>query len=110
MANTFKRYTSRDVGTSLTAVGSYTVSSGTQVTVIGVTVANTTSSSVQVDVTHYDGSNDTYIVQDAPVPVGSSLVVVGGDQKLVLEPNDQVRVNSNASSSVDVVMSVLEIT
>jgi len=110
MANTFKRFTQRSVGTSLTQVGSYTVSSGTQVTVIGVTVANTTSSSIQADVTHYDGSNDTYVVKSAPIPVGSSLVVVGGEQKVVLEPGDSIRVASNASSSCDVVVSLLEIT
>lgn len=110
MANTFKRFTQRDVGTSLTQVGSYTVASGTQVTVIGVTVANTSSGSIQADVTHYDGSNDTYVVKSAPIPVGSSLVVVGGEQKVVLEPGDSIRVSSNASSSCDVVVSLLEIT
>jgi len=47
--------------------------------------------------------------KDAPIPVGSSLVVVGGDQKLVLNNADHVMITSSAASSVDVVTSYLEI-
>lgn len=110
MANTFTRKLSRGVGTSLTAVGSYTVGASTDVTVIGLTVANTTASQVLVDATLNDGSNDTYIVKNAPVPAGSSLVIIGGDQKVVLTTNDSIKVKSDTASSVDAVMSILEIT
>jgi hypothetical protein len=110
MANTFTRKLSRSIGTSLTAVGSYTVGSSTDVTVIGLTVANRTASQVLVDATLNDGSNDTYIVKDAPVPAGSSLVIVGGDQKVVLTTNDSIKVKSDTASSVDAIMSILEIT
>jgi hypothetical protein len=51
-----------------------------------------------------------FIIKDAPVPVGSSLVVVGGDQKVVLEPGDTVKVTSNTALSADAIVSVLEIT
>ena len=57
-----------------------------------------------------DGSNDTHLIKDAPVPSGGSIVIVGGDQKVVLETADSVKVSSNTASSVDVVMSILEIT
>jgi hypothetical protein len=110
MANTFTRKLSRSIGTSLTAVGSYTVGASTDVTVIGLTVANRTASQVLVDATLNDGSNDTYIVKDAPVPAGSSLVIVGGDQKVVLTTNDSIKVKSDTASSVDAIMSILEIT
>ena len=82
MANTFKRKLSRSIGTSLTAVGSYTVASSTQVTVIGLVVSNTTASQVLVDATVNDGSNDTYLIKQAPVPSGGSIVIIGGDQKV----------------------------
>jgi hypothetical protein len=110
MANTFTRKLSRSIGTSLTAVGSYTVAASTDVTVIGLTVANTTASQVLVDATLNDGSNDTYIVKNAPVPAGSSLVIIGGDQKVVLTTNDSIKVKSDTATSVDAVMSILEIT
>jgi len=110
MANTFKRKLSRSIGTSLTAVGSYTVASSTQVTVIGLAVSNTTASQVLVDATVNDGTNDTYLIKEAPVPAGGSLVIIGGDQKVVLETLDSIKVKSDTASSVDVVMSILEIT
>ena len=110
MANSFKRKLSRSIGTSLTAVGSYTVGAATEVTVIGLAVANTSASQVLVDATLNDGSNDTYLIKEAPVPSGGSIVIVGGDQKVVLEVGDSIKVKSTAASSVDVVMSILEIT
>jgi hypothetical protein len=110
MANTFKRKLQRSVGTSLTTVGSYTVASSTQTTLIGLTVANKHANTVVVDVTLNDSSNDNYIVKNAPVPAGGSLVVVGGDQKVVLETGDSVKVKSSEATSVDVIMSLLEIT
>ena len=109
MANTFKRKVSQGIGTSATAIGSYTVGSGTQTTVIGLTCANVTTTAVTVDVILNDGSTNTYIVKGATVPSGGSLVVVGGDQKVVMEPNDSVTVTASASASVDAIMSILEI-
>lgn len=110
MANTFKRKLSRSIGTSLTAVGSYTVASSTQVTVIGLVVSNTTASQILVDATVNDGANDTYLIKEAPVPSGGAIVIIGGDQKVVLETNDSIKVKSDTASSADVVMSILEIT
>ena len=110
MANTFKRKLSRAIGTSSTAVGSYTIPSSTSTTVIGLTVSNVTATQVLISATVNDGSNDTHLIKDAPVPSGSSIVIVGGDQKVVLETADSVKVVSSAASSVDVVMSILEIT
>lgn len=109
MANTFKNYTSRDIGTSAVTVGSYTVGASTQTTLIGLTVANTTSGAIEVDVMLNDGTNDTYIVKGAPIPIGGALVAVGGDQKVVLETNDSIKVVSDTATSADVVMSILEI-
>ena len=110
MANAFTRKVSRDIGTALTAVGSYTVGASTQTTVIGLTVANTSASTVNIDVTLNDGVNDTYLVKDAPVPVGGALVPIGGNQKVVLITGDSIKVNSSSASSVDAVLSILEIT
>ena len=56
-----------------------------------------------------DGDN-IYLIKSAPVPVGSTLVVVGGEQKVVLNASDVLKVTSNISSSADVALSILEIT
>jgi len=110
MANTFKNKLERQIGTSLTAIESYTVPASTETTVIGLTVSNTTAGTIEVDVTVNDATNDYYVVKTAPVPSGGSLVVVGGDQKLVLTTGDSVKVKSDTATSADVVMSILEIT
>jgi len=110
MANAFKNKTQRQIGTSLTAIESYTVGGSTETTVIGLTIANTTTSVIEVDATLNDGSNDFYIVKNAPVPAGGTLVAVGGDQKVVMMPGDSIKVKSDTATSADVIMSILEIT
>ena len=52
----------------------------------------------------------THIIKDGPIPTGGSLVILGGDQKVVLMTGDKVIVTSNTASSCDVIMSFLEIT
>ena len=125
MANTFIRKTSKGVGTSyfqvgansagVSQTGAYTVTgSGTVATVIGLSVSNVTSSSVDIDValsaTMANTTNDVSICKTVPLPAGSTIVLVGGDQKLVLIQNDLIKVKSSTASSLDVVMSMLEIT
>jgi hypothetical protein len=107
MANTFKNYFSKNVGTSAATV--FTGPSATQSTVIGLTVSNTTTSAITADVYITSGGVDYYIVKNASVPVGASLVAVGGDQKVVVESSDVVKVVSSAATSADVILSVLEI-
>lgn len=109
MANTFKRKLSRGVGTTADEVGAYTVGAGVTTVVIGLTVTNTSGSAISANVFLNDGIANTNIVSNAPISSGSSLVVVGGDQKVVLETGDSIYVQSSAASSIDVVMSIMEI-
>lgn len=109
MANTFSRKISRNIGASLTTVGSYTVGGGVQTTVIGLSIANTSASPVTVNVTVNDGSNDAYLVKGAGIGVGQALIPIGGDEKVVLIAGDSIKVQSSAATSLDVVMSILEI-
>ena len=109
MANAFKNRTLRAVGTSPVDVGAVGAGS-TETTLIGMTLANITSGVISVTATLHDGTNTTHIVKDAPIPTGGSLILLGGDQKVVLMTGDKVIVTSNTASSVDVIMSFLEIT
>jgi len=108
MANLFKNSVTAGVGTVATDV--YTTPSSTTTTVIGLSVANTTTSAITVVATMTDTSTSTTVnlVKNASVPAGSALVIIGGDQKVVLETTDKISVTSSASSSADVVVSVLE--
>ena len=109
MANTFKNSAVAATGASEVTV--YTTPSSTTTTVIGLTCANiTTTSPIKVSIRVYDSSATAYyyIVKDAEVYTGGSLVAVGGDQKLVLETGDLIRVVSDTASSVDTIVSVME--
>jgi len=109
MANTFKNAAAAATGTSEVSV--YTVGSNTTSTVIGLTCANVTSTSpIKVSIRFYDssGSANYYIVKNAEIFAGGALVAVGGDQKLVLETGDIIKVVSDTSSSIDTIISVLE--
>ena len=120
MANDFKRFTVPSVNTSVGASASsvYTVPAGAGSTalesiVIGITLANKTSSGVTASVflDNNDGSNDVYIVKDASIPTGSSLEVMSGN-KIVLQNNgttgDVLRVSSGTATAIDTTISVLE--
>lgn len=107
MANTFKSNLTKNVGTSASSV--YTTPSSTQTTLIGLSMGNTTSSPITIDAYITRSSVDYYIVKGATVPVGGSLVAVGGDMKVVLQAADVLKVISSAASSADVVCSLLEI-
>jgi len=108
MPNTFKNSFSKNVGTS--AVTVYTCPSATQTTLIGLSVANTSTSPITCDAFITSSATDFFLVKGATVPVGSSLVIAGGDQKTVLEAADALKVLTSAASSADVVVSYLEIT
>ena len=109
MPNTFKVKTKKNIGTADSAV--YTCPSATQTTIIGMNLANTTTGSVLANVTLLNNDGDScFVVKNAPIPNGGSLVAVGGDQKLVMEANDIIKVSSDTATSVDVSLSILEIT
>jgi hypothetical protein len=109
MANVFKNSIKGPAGTGGLLV--YTTPGSTATTVIGVNVANIVAQSIYVDVQITDSSAAVtkYLVKGAIIPQGSSVVLVGGEQKVVLESGDSIRVTSNVDSSADVVVSVLEI-
>ena len=109
MSNTFKVKTKKDIGTADSAI--YTCPGGTATTIIGLNLANTTCSAVTSDITLLNNDGDScFVVKAAPVPVGGSLIAVGGDQKIVMEASDVMKVKSSAASSIDVTLSILEIT
>ena len=108
MANTFTSYANKDVGTSAATV--VTVAGGTQTTVVGMSVANTSASPITASAYFTRSAVDYYLIKNATVPVGSSLVLVGGDQKVVLVASDVLKVVTSAAASADVVTSVLNIT
>ena len=117
MANDFKLKTfaggSTNANTDMTI---YTCPASTETTIIGMSIANITTSQITVDVKIESDTADAetnanvFVIKDAPVPVGGTLVPIGGDQKIVLQATDVLKVQSDTANSADVVLSILEIT
>jgi|TARA_R100001591_G_scaffold32474_2_gene43452 hypothetical protein len=104
MAQDFERNVANAVGTS--AVTLRTANSDDAL--VGITVANVLTSQITVEVYITSGGNDIHIVKDAPIPAGSSLQVLDGGAKIVMESGDALKVKSNTASSADVWVSVVD--
>jgi len=77
-------------------------------TIVGISVANISSSSVNVEVFINDGTNDIHLVKDAPIPQGSSLQVLDGGAKFVMQSGDALKVKSDTATSLDVWVSAVD--
>ena len=107
MANTFKSNVALNVETTGNTV--YTCPGATQTTLIGMTLSNKSLGTVTANVFLRRSSVDYSLISNAPILTGSTLVPIGGDQKVVLEANDFISVVSTQATSADVIVSVLEI-
>lgn len=106
MANTFTRKISNNINTTPTAIGNYTVGANLGAVVIGMSISNTSASQVFANVMIYNGSVDYYIMRNTIIPAESTLVTVGGEQKMILQTGDSIRVS--ASANVDAIMNIME--
>ena len=108
MANTFKLKTKANVGVSTSNV--YVVPSATTTVVIGVTLANTSGSSINVGVGVTRAStDDVKLMKNVPIPQGSSFEFMAGN-KVVLEATDTFTAESDVNNSLDVALTIMEIT
>lgn len=106
----FKSKVSADIGlaASPTTV-TPTVGAGATATLIGLSIANKDSNGIDVSVKLVKDNGDVgFIVKDAVVLPGGALVVVGGDQKVVLEEGDSIQAYADTASAADVIVSYLE--
>ena len=109
MANTFKLKTKASVG--VTTVGIYTAASPVTATVIiGVTLANVSGSSINVGIGITRPSADNIkLMKDVPLPQGSSIEFMAGN-KIVLEASDTITAISDVNNSLDVALTIMEVT
>ena len=108
MANTFRLKTKASVG--VTTVGIYTVPVSTSTTILGITLANVSGTGINVTVgIARTLADDVSLIKNVPIPQGSSLELMEGN-KVILEPQDEVNVKSDVVSSLDVSLSILEMT
>lgn len=120
MTTTFLNSITPAIGITPTAVLSTTESES--FTVIGLNIANVTTSMVQVSVQLYiyapniDGTNNLsnivskgYMMKNVMVAPQSSLKLITNSEKLILAGNNSLIVSTNAPTSVDAIVSYVSI-
>ena len=119
MANTFK-VVSHDVmpASSGTPEDLYTTPGSTTTVVLGMVLANVHTSQVTASVKLVSDTSGggrtatnttTFLLKDAPIPVGASLEILAGN-KVVLETGDNIEIDCSVADKVSVTMSIMEIT
>jgi hypothetical protein len=119
MANTFK-VVSHDVmpASSGTPEDLYTCPGSTTTIILGMVLSNVHTSQVTVSVKLVSDTSGggrtatnttTFLLKDAPLPVGSSLEILSGN-KVVLETTDKIQIDCSVADKASVTMSIMEIT
>lgn len=107
--NTFKLKTFDGSTTaSNTEMTVYTVPASTTTVVLGLTLSNTTGSTIYVTVVieNADGDNVNFL-KSIPIPTGSAVEVMSGN-KIVLNESDVLKVLSDTNNSLDTTLSIME--
>ena len=80
--------------------------------IISIRIANITSGAVTADCFINDGGGgggtNYYLVKGITIPTGSSVELIDGASRFVIQNNDQLRVASNTSAALDVWVSVVD--
>ena len=108
MANTFKLKTKKNVGVTTASV--YVAPSSTTTVVIGITASNISGNNINVGIGITRASaDDVHLTKNVPIPQGSSFEFMQGN-KIVLETTDTLTAKSDVNNSLDVALTIMEIT
>lgn len=110
MATLLKNKLLANIGNTETLI--LTTGSSTRVTVIGLSLTNITDAMVLASIRIVDTvtTDAAYYIRNVIIPPHQSLRVVNGGEKLVLSQSMSVYVQTNTESSIDLVMSYVELT
>ena len=119
MANTFKVVTfAAEPNSAGSPYTIYTTPGSTTTVVIGLILTNIHTSQVTTEVelvstTSGGGraatNGTSFLVKDAPIPVGSSLELLSGG-KVILETTDAIQIDCSVADKISGTLSIMEIT
>ena len=104
MAQNFRRYTYNAVGTGAQAV----FSPDSYDAIVGISLSNILATPITVSCYINNGTDNIYLVKDAPIPTGGSLQVLDGGAKFVVQNLDILSVISSDAASCDVWVSAVD--
>ena len=106
MAQNFRQYKERNIGTSAVDLPDGANFDSFDC-IVGIRLANVHTQSITVDV-YIKNTNDYYLVKSAPIPSGSSLELIDGGAKVVCVSGDRLYIKSDTASSLDAIVSVVD--
>jgi len=104
MAQNFRRYAMKGIGTSAVAMSA---NFNSYDTVVGINLANRAATAIQASVyILINGATDNetnryYLIKNAPIPRGGALQVLDGGAKFVVQALDRMWILSDTASSID---------
>ena len=114
MAQDFERAVAADsagdvaIGTTARTV----ITANSDDAVIGIRLANIVAQTIQADIyitsTASGGSADSYIVKGVSIPQGSSIELIDGGAKVVLQSGDVLKAKSDTADSLNVWVSYID--
>lgn len=107
MAQNFRRYTLSAVGTVAADIPDG-ANFDSYDTLVGIHITNIVSNAITVSCYINDGTDNIYLIKDAPIAAGGALQVLDGGGKFVVESGDRLYVQSDTASSVDVWVSAVD--
>ena len=109
MPTVFKNVLESGLGIAPTTA--LTTTAGVKTTVVGMSLTNTTSSIVLASVQIEDTINATsaYYILNTVIPPNQSLRAINGGERLVLAEQTNIIITTNTDTSVDLVLSYVEI-
>lgn len=108
MATFFRNSLVKNVGTvPITAI---TTAANARATVIGLSLANISESTVTASITVSDATSiSAYYIKDVLIPPNSSLRVINGGEKLMLSTSNTLEISCNQDDALDAIVSYVEI-
>ena len=103
MAQDFERHIARATGTS----GATLYTAGGDDAVVSIRLTNIHSAAIAVDCFVTTGGNDYYLIKGVSIPAASSLELIDGGSRFVLQNSDALKVDTDTASSLDTWVSVI---
>ena len=103
MAQDFERHIARATGTS----GATIFTADGDDAVVSLRLANIHSGTIVVDCFVTTGGNDYYLIKGVSIPAASSLELIDGGSRFVLQNSDALKVDTDTASSLDTWVSVI---
>ena len=110
MAQDFERTITKNIDNSFVTIRAASNSDDAIVGIRLVNVSDTTSITVDVKIVDNNDSDALlgHIIKNAPIPVGSSLELIDGGSKIVVQEHDEIQAKSSINNSLDVIVSAVD--